>query len=430
MDFEQKCMLFTMQEPYYGILLSSMERVRSDLTPTMAVTRSGNVFRLLYNENFVKDLSVDETMVVLKHEMLHIAFNHFTLFDTLPESDNDAFLRNVAEDMEINGYLDIAVIQHLRPVRAEDRGWNKCEGSRIYYDRLNQEQENRSKQQKSENGTSENNPPQTEQRKDSSSGGNKQEQTETSGAGSSLVDDLKKTAGQIDDHSMWPDTADDESAKAQLEQAIDDLLVFAADEVEKSCGELPGALVGRIEQIRKKKRPRPVADWKRYLRRYLGNEFSERVRKSKKRESRRFPDAAGNRHQRKSRILVAIDTSGSISMPEYNEFFGQISTLTSTTNFRVVECDARIQHEYEFKGKPNQLLHGGGGTNFQPVIDMFNERRKEFEALVYFTDGEASIPKNTPSDTLWVISSKSTKKDRNRYMVNGASVVFIPPKVA
>jgi len=73
------------------------------------------------------------------------------------------------------------------------------------------------------------------------------------------------------------------------------------------------------------------------------------------------------------------------------------------------------------------MLHGGGGTSFQPPIDLFLKDRRKYDALVYFTDGEASIPSNTPKDTLWVISSKGDK-DRAKYRVNGASVVFIPKK--
>jgi len=179
------------------------------------------------------------------------------------------------------------------------------------------------------------------------------------------------------------------------------------------------------EKLRKK--PRPIADWRRYFRRYIGNEFSELIRKSKKRESKRFPDAAGNRHQRKSHILVGIDTSGSVSMPEYMEFFGQIKTLSEKATFHVVECDAVIQHEYDYKGKPNEMLHGGGGTSFIPVINLFIANRKKYDALIYFTDGYCYIPDNTPRETLWVISS-SGDHNRKKYSVNGAKSVFIPKK--
>ena len=236
--------------------------------------------------------------------------------------------------------------------------------------------------------------------------------------------DLAEQFGQFDDHSMWPDDLTQTEMETIASQ-IDELLAFAAEEVEKNQGTIPGEMVGRIEKIRKK--PRPVADWKRYFRRYIGNEFSELIRKSKKRESRRFPDAAGNRHQRKSHILVGIDTSGSVSMPEYREFFGQIKTLMQNCTFHVVECDADIQHEYEFNGKIHETLHGGGGTDFQPVIDMYRANRRKYEGLVYFTDGGASIPDNTPKETLWVISSKGDHR-RSRYRVNGASVVIIPSK--
>lgn len=123
---------------------------------------------------------------------------------------------------------------------------------------------------------------------------------------------------------------------------------------------------------------------------------------------------------------MAIDTSGSVSMPEYREFFGQIRTLTASADFHVVECDARIAHEYDYHGHPNETLHGGGGTDFQPVIDLFIRDRKKYDALVYFTDGHCDIPKNTPKDTLWVVSSQGDQSDRGKYRVNGASVTFIP----
>ena len=228
----------------------------------------------------------------------------------------------------------------------------------------------------------------------------------------------------FDDHSMWPDNMTEED-KENLNQVIDDMLVFAAEEVEKGCGKIPGEMVGKITDIRNRKKPKPVTDWKKYFRRYIGNEFSDVIKKSRKRESKRFPDAAGNRHRRKSNILVAIDTSGSVSMPEYREFFGQLRTMRKDVSFHVVECDEEIQYEYDFNGTIRDELHGGGGTSFQPPVDMFLANRRKYEGLVYFTDGVCEIPKNTPKETLWVVSSKGDH-NRAKYKVNGASVVFIP----
>lgn len=432
-------MMFMMQEPFYGIVLSSMDRLPTrDITDTLAVGKSGNVFKLYYNEDFVKTLSVDTTLQLLKHECLHLAFNHFSIwgdeerFDT-PEMHN---LRNIAEDLEVNCYLDRDKVQKdVGGCWAEDLGYQKYEGTRTYFSKLlnmqqPQPQQNQasSPQQPCNGGQGGDNSQQTQNQN------NQQQQNQQSSpqGGQPTQQQLKDTISKLgdkptfDDHTQWPKNVSNEEVE-QLQQTIDDLLVFAAEEVEKSCGSIPAELKGRITDLRKKK-PRPAADWKRYFRRYLGNEFTEFIRKSKKRESRRFPDAAGNRHRRKSHILIGIDTSGSVSLPELREFFGQIKTLTAVADFHVIECDARIQYEYDYKGKLSETLHGGGGTDFQPVVDVYNNNTRKYDALVYFTDGYCYIPKDTPKDTLWVISSKGDQSDRKKYRVNGASVVFIPKK--
>ena len=392
MDFEKLCMMFAIQEPYYGIILASMNRHATDKLDTLGVARSGKVFLLAYNPNYIDSLPPNTVMQLLKHETMHIAFNHFTIWEDETHDEWEHHIRNIAEDLEINSYLDRSqIVKEAGGVFAEDLGWDKCLGTREYYKLLKQ----RFPQPPP--------PPPT--------GG-------AAGRGSGIGD-------LLDDHSMWPSDLSD-SEKEILQQIVDEMAAFAADETEKGRGTIPGEMVGRIEMLRNKKRPRPVADWKRYFRRYVGNEFTDQIRKSKKRMSKRFPDAAGNCHRRKARILVGIDTSGSVSMPEYREFFGQINTLVDTTNFYVLECDARIQYQYEYKRKPNETLHGGGGTDFQPVIDYFIEHRKEYEALIYFTDGGAPIPQNTPKNTLWLVSSRGDH-DRKRYQVNGAKVLFIPP---
>ena len=451
MDFEKICMMFTMQEPYYGILLSSMERVETKKIPTMAVGHFGNVFKLMYNPDFVAGLDVDTTLECLKHEVLHVAFDHFNLWEEKDVDQPTQFLRNAAADMEVNSYLDVSKFHDIGPVTASSMGWEDKLGTREYYDRLvnlNQQKQQAQaqqpqqpcngglggtqgvKKQKSQKGdpsqqsgnSGDSGDQQQNQQPQQQSGGNGGQSPQNNGLDKELEQKLK----DFDDHSQWP-TDGTEAEQEMIRQQIEDMIVFAAEEVEKSCGTVPGEIAGRIDAIRKRK-PKPVADWKRYFRRYLGNEFTELIRKSKKRESRRFPDAAGNRHQRKSHILVGIDTSGSVSMPEYLEFFGQIATLTASSTFHVIECDSRIQHEYDFKMKPNEVLHGGGGTSFHPVVDEFIKNKRKYDALVYFTDGYATIPRNTPKETLWVISSNGDKSDRNKYRVNGASVVFIPQK--
>lgn len=462
MDFDKICTMFTMQEPFYGIILSSMERVAVSPSrcSTLAVTRNGNVFRIIYNKAFIDTLDIPTTLEVIKHEIIHVAFNHFSIWNSAPSGPNEQKMRNIAADLEVNGYINKDNVHGINLVYAENYGWEEMAGTKEYFNRLlsKQQQERQQKQQASNNvqkpcsgGSSSNEEEQDEtdsqiENPGIRNGGNGQKKesddiqeqsSDQNGVGNNdsgnsgkdinnvFDNDFAERFEEFDDHSQWPD--DKESIEA-CTQIIEDMVIAAAAEVEKGCGKLPAEMKGRVDDIMKKRKPKPVADWKRYVRRYLGNEFSEFIRKSKKRESKRFPDASGNRHKRKSHILVGIDTSGSVSMPEYIEFFGQIRTLTSVATFDIVECDAAIQHVYQFRNRPNLEIHGGGGTSFVPVVDMFISNRKKYDALIYFTDGECDVPPNTPKDTLWVISSRGNKKRRSEFQINGASVVFIPKK--
>ena len=71
----------------------------------------------------------------------------------------------------------------------------------------------------------------------------------------------------------------------------------------------------------------------------------------------------------------------------------------------VAQCDTQLRTVEEFKPKKDWEIHGRGGTSFQPVIDHYNEKKGQYTALIYLTDGEAYTPKDCPKNTLWVHSS-------------------------
>ena len=75
----------------------------------------------------------------------------------------------------------------------------------------------------------------------------------------------------------------------------------------------------------------PVFNWKRYFRRLIGNSISSEIQSTRMRPSKRFPDAKGIRLKRKPNILVGVDTSGSVSMEELNDY------LEVETDFNLVE---------------------------------------------------------------------------------------------
>jgi len=48
------------------------------------------------------------------------------------------------------------------------------------------------------------------------------------------------------------------------------------------------------------------------------------LKKTRKRESIRFPNASGLKHKKRSNICVVVDTSGSVSNRELEDFFSEI----------------------------------------------------------------------------------------------------------
>ncbi len=112
------------------------------------------------------------------------------------------------------------------------------------------------------------------------------------------------------------------------------------------------------------------------------------------------------------KIVIAIDSSGSIDTDLLATFFGHFqSIIESFKSYEIdlIECDAKIQNHKVFY--PGDMIEyktvGGGGTDFRPVFEYVQEHIHDAKIVIYFTDGLGSFPKNAPYiDTLWVMREK------------------------
>lgn len=158
---------------------------------------------------------------------------------------------------------------------------------------------------------------------------------------------------------------------------------------------------------------KPRVSWKTLLRKYIGS-VPTSVRKTKTRLNRMQPeryDLSGSVPERTIKLIVAIDTSASVSDKDLEMIFTEIFAILKTTKFEltVIECDAAIQRVYTAKTMNDIHLHvhGRGGTSFRPVIDLINkDRRYKGHLLIYFTDGFADRTINKPRTfrILWMIT--------------------------
>ena len=123
---------------------------------------------------------------------------------------------------------------------------------------------------------------------------------------------------------------------------------------------------------------------------------------------------AGTRVKREKCVAVVIDTSASISMDQLELFSAEIYGIwRSGADVHIVECEASVQRDYPYKGKPLDNVQGGGGTSFDPAFEWLkNMRNGRFDACIYLTDGMASAPVARPRcPVMWVLMDSLSSTD-------------------
>jgi predicted metal-dependent peptidase len=137
-----------------------------------------------------------------------------------------------------------------------------------------------------------------------------------------------------------------------------------------------------------------------------------RIRHTIKRISKRYGTRPGIKVQRLQRLLVALDTSGSIDQKMLEEFFAEVHGAWKVgATVVIVECDADVQRSYDYRGRPPKGVKGGGGTEFEPVFKWMREQRP-FDGVLYLTDGYGPAPSSRPNcKLLWVIAEGGSSDD-------------------
>lgn len=328
--------------------------------------------------------------------------------------------------MEVNSYIENLP---KSAVKASLIGLQDGLGTKEYYKALTQKQQAQAQnpqkpcnggqggnnQQQSSNNPSNNQQP--SQEAENGSGGNSGESQEQS-----YPDNVPQNIKPLDDHSHFKDFKDvPEATKQLISNNIDTFVKQAAEQVIKQRGIIPSNLRELIDKLNQKKPE--IFNWKAYFRRLLGSIYDVNIKTTRRKPSKRFNGAAGIQHKKKVSILVAIDTSGSVSTKELQDFFSEIKYIYKAgARVTIVECDARINKIEEYDGKHIPEIVGRGGTSFDPPVEYYVKHKKEYASLIYFTDGECSLPQKHPSGMVWVITSCGMHQDYP------GKVVYIPPE--
>lgn len=383
-DIDETNLWLLMSEPFYSHLFSGLNKeVRMDIPTACIAYHPDSAFLGLWvnpkfwNEN-LKGKTDTETknykFGLIKHEILHIVFKH--MFRAKEFQDKKLF--NVAADLVVN--------QHILPNQLiegactlsqfPDFNLKTGEALEYYYVRIKEEwekvQKNKEKGDKNENNSQ---------------------------------DNLENYMNQDDNHSEWGELSNElEGIKDLIQAKLDNQLAEMAKKLNSSnqWGNLPGFLKDYItQQIAVKV---SVVNWKQVLKRFTTSSQTSYIKNTIRRPSKRYGTCPGTKIKHKQRILVAIDTSGSVDNDSLQEFFGEIRHIFKQgVHIRIIECDTQIHAEYDYKGIPPNQITGRGGTCFEAPFVYAQDYNPD--AIIYFTDGECYPPKTKvrTNKVMWVL---------------------------
>ena len=346
-------------QPLYGTVFVHLNKVESDKLPTMGVGIVRRVdLGLFYNPEFVLSLTDHELRAVLKHEALHVLLHHLTRSKHFALNMRGY---NIAADVVINQNIESLPEGALYP---HTFGLENNKSAEWYYAKL-----------KKEAGEGED---------------DWQQVTEGKGA-------------LVDDHSMWEDFDDDivsEKVRNIAEKAI-------SEQEKKGWGSINGNVVQQIMAANK-----PVVNWKKEVRWFINKLVLMGRRNTRMRPNRRYGfDSPGTKRNYTSKLLVAFDTSGSVSDSQLSYFATELNGLIDHVHVDFIQFDTVIHgdpEEYSKKAS-NIKIKGRGGTCFEPVIKMADERK--YDGLIVFTDGYAPFPKKPKARMLWAVCERDKDVD-------------------
>ena len=210
---------------------------------------------------------------------------------------------------------------------------------------------------------------------------NKDEDEEI-GTGDSEDEDLKEiTEGAEESTELWEE---DQLAQEQIKDMV------RRAQRSKQWGSIGGGLKDEIEATTIVR-----IDYRTILSGFRASVLSSKRRLTRMIPSRRYGfQYMGSKREFATRLLVAIDVSGSVDDQQVAQ---ALSIINRFFKYGVENVDV-IRFDVEVHGEPLSMkkarksiqIEGRGGTDFQEAIDYFLDNR--YDGLIMITDGYAPVP--------------------------------------
>jgi predicted metal-dependent peptidase len=345
---------------------------------------------LWYNPDYIYSMDVQQVKALLAHEVLHITNLHH-----LRRESREMDKWNTACDYAINQILvdsGFSVPNNW----LHNYAYKNMNAETIYNLLPNQSNGNNDK---SQNGNSQNSNNQNNSQNNQNNNRNQQQNQPQS-----------KQKPKPQDWGRVIDYPCKNKSEQRQKECETMQKVIAAVQAGKKAGKLPSNMERFVDEFLN-----PVVDWRQQLRLYM----TEITRNDYTwlRPSTRYMSQGLYLPKLESptigRIILAVDTSGSIDRKMLNTFATEVKEIAENTNntVTVIYCDAEVQKVEELTDdKLNPK--GGGGTDFRPVFTHINENEEDCKVLIYFTDGYCNdFPKYEPDyTTIWAVKDNDNFK--------------------
>lgn len=364
--------------PFFASLLFKRPVIETKTVPYAAVRPDGQI---IFNPECMNTLSKRQLMFLLCHEILHVALGH-----NFRQSDRNHKLWNVACDAVINELLVEASIGEFIDGGVRYPNAENMTAEQVYDELLKKGGE------KGPGGGKGDNPYQ--------------------GDGEPLRDLIPEEPEDDDGfdearkEGHGKPMTNEERAEAERSAKMD---TAEARNIERLQGSGSNRIARLIDEVLKGA-PLP---WHEQLARFMQKLVAQGI--SWRRPNKRFiPYLPVTAHEPSmGRVVIGVDTSGSISARELGAFEKHTKDLFDQchpSSVTVLYCDDRINHvdDYteleEFELQP----HGGGGTDMREITDWCNDADGDpIDCCVIFTDGYTPYPEENAMDipTIWVLTT-------------------------
>ena len=393
------------KRPFYGVILMKLNDMKESNTTNIMSTDGENIY---YNKKYMEQLNEAERNFYLLHQLYHCIFMHPSRM-----INKDIKIANIAADFLVNYYIDMEKNEFKKAGIIinipKDAYMIKNENDRKSLDKLSFEQlyEIIYNKQKSKI--------QASLHKNHIS---KENNSTLSIYGNNI------NLNKINNDLILPQSA--EKTSSNMRRIIQESIITNKMYGSKMIGDIPGRFLRRVTELIGTR-----VSWYKYLKRYLINILQDDTSfdtPDKNHIYRRLILPGPYEDENKIEdIIFLIDTSGSISEEDLNNFLYQAYNVCKDFEAQGVAIffDSIVQDVFKINKKNiNKLpIYGGEGTDVNVALEYIKNEKLKYSCILVLTDGYFNSPKTYLRNIIWCLTEDGTDESIKDY--KGSTIIRI-----